>query len=519
MLFNSYLFLFGFLPTALIGYQLAGYFHRKAVVAWLAFMSLVFYAYWRPAFLFVLVGSIVLNYLASALISRRIPNGVSSSAWLWIAITTNLGILGFYKYLFPFLNFVDPRHHWVNVALPLGISFFTFTQIAYLVDLHQGVAKQQDIISYAVFVTFFPHLIAGPILHHKDMMPQFQRSQDGGRYRLNASDLAVGTSWLLMGLAKKVLLADYFSKTADTIFAFHAPMAPGFAWRGALCYALQLYFDFSGYSDMALGLARMFSIDFPINFDSPYKASSMIDFWKRWHITLSQYIADYVFTPLQFAVRARRRGKGLPVNRAALSTPRGFFDMIAVPTLTSMFIAGIWHGAGFQFLIYGILHGIFISINHRWNLWRQSLPEADAPKGRVTRAFWHSASVLLTFVCVLVTFIFFRAAGTAQAVSLVRSMVHAYPAAALQVPAGEVSGSSLLLKIVGGYLIVWFMPNTQQILRLCQPSIHPENVEPSSFFPRLLWSPSALWAITGAFTFILVLIRLQAPSSFLYFQF
>ena len=304
MLFNSYAFLFVFLPVALAGYQLAGRFHRRAVVAWLGLASCSFYAYWRPAFLLVLLSSIAINYAAAALISRQIPNKVASSVWLWTAIAANLAALGYFKYFYPVLNFVSPQHHWVNVALPLGISFFTFTQIAYLVDLHQGVAKQQDIFSYVLFVTFFPHLIAGPILHHKDMMPQFQQE---GRKRLRADDLAMGFSWFILGLCKKTLLADTFAKTADVVFKVHGPLAPGIAWRGALCYALQLYFDFSGYSDMALGLARMFSIDFPLNFNSPYKASSMIDFWQRWHITLSQYINAYLFTPLQLGIRSRRR--------------------------------------------------------------------------------------------------------------------------------------------------------------------------------------------------------------------
>ena len=311
MLFNSYAFVFVFLPVALLGYQIAGSFHRQAVVAWLGFISLVFYAYWRPAFLIVLVASIAINYVAAALISRQISSRISTKSLLWMAILANLLALGYFKYFFPWLNLlshaIGSGKSWANVALPLGISFFTFTQIAFLVDLQQGVAEQQSLTNYVLFVTFFPHLIAGPILHHKEMMPQFQQER---RYRLQLSDLSVGLSWFIMGLGKKVLIADVFATSADAVFRLSGPVSAADAWRGALCYTLQLYFDFSGYSDMALGLARMFSINFPLNFNSPYKASSIIEFWQRWHMTLSKYITDYLYSPVQFWIRDRRRSAG-----------------------------------------------------------------------------------------------------------------------------------------------------------------------------------------------------------------
>ena len=204
MLFNSYQFILIFLPVALLGYQVAGWFHRSAVVVWLGLVSLAFYAYWRPELLYILVFSIVLNYVAGGLISRQIPNRVSSRAWLIAAIVLDLGALCYFKYLFPSLNFLSgafgSSKHWADVVLPLGISFFTFTQIAFLVDLHQGLAKQQDLGSYVLFVTFFPHLIAGPILHHKEMMPQFQQDR---RYQLNLSDLTVGILLVHHGSGKE----------------------------------------------------------------------------------------------------------------------------------------------------------------------------------------------------------------------------------------------------------------------------------------------------------------------------
>ncbi len=517
MLFNSYAFLFVFLPVALLGYQVAGRIHRKAVVAWLGLMSCAFYAYWHPAFLLVLVSSIAINYTAAALISRQLRNSISTLALLWIAIAANLATLGYFKYFFPLLNFASSittaHHHWANVALPLGISFFTFTQIAFLVDLQQGVAKQQDIVSYVLFVTFFPHLIAGPILHHKEMMPQFQQER---RYQLRVDDLAVGFSWFILGLSKKVLVADTFAKSADLVFAVHGPLVSGIAARGLLCYTLQLYFDFSGYSDMALGLARMFSINFPLNFNSPYKASSMIDFWQRWHMTLSQYINAYLFTPLQLQLRARRRAAGKPVNRAALSTPQGFVALIATPTLISMFIAGIWHGAGLQFLVYGLLHGALITINHGWNLFKQSRPEQV--RGPLYTRLRHAASVLLTFTCVAVTFAFFRADSTGDAVTLLRSIVHGYPHAALATVTTNPHGNTLLVYLALGFAVVWFFPNTQQMLKRFEPSLHPELIQPEGRV-RIHWVPNVAWALGLGYLFFFALVRLQAPSTFLYFQF
>jgi D-alanyl-lipoteichoic acid acyltransferase DltB (MBOAT superfamily) len=331
MLFNSFPFLFVFLPIALAGYQIAGHLHRRGVVVWLALASLAFYGYWKPWFLFVLCGSIAMNYVAACLISRRIPNSADTRIWMWGAIFLNLAALCYFKYLFPLLEFlnglVHSPHQWGRVMLPLGISFFTFTQIAYLVDLQQGAAEAQDFASYLLFVTFFPHLIAGPIIHHKSIMPQFKEKRV---YRLNGDDLAVGFSWFIMGLFKKVMLADNFAAIANPVYRNPGAVSALEAWIAVLSYAFQLYFDFSGYSDMACGLARMFSIQFPLNFSSPYKSTSIIDFWNRWHITLTQYITSYVFSPLQIEIRALRRRRNLPVNRAAMESLPGFLQMFDV---------------------------------------------------------------------------------------------------------------------------------------------------------------------------------------------
>ena len=461
------------------------------------------------------MSSIAVNYLAGALISRRIPSRVNSRLWLTLAIVLNLAALGYFKYLFPSLNFLSSvtgsSRHWADVVLPLGISFFTFTQIAFLVDLHQGIATQQDLSSYVLFVTFFPHLIAGPILHHKEMMPQFQQDR---RYRLNLQDLAVGFSWFIMGLAKKLLLADRFALMANPVFDAHENVALGTAWVGSLAYALQLYFDFSGYSDMALGLARMFSINFPLNFNSPFKAASIIDFWQRWHMTLTSYITAYLYTPIQQRVRARRERAGKGVSRKDLGKPQAFASMIAFPMVCTMFIAGVWHGAGFQFIVFGLLHGFYLTVNHGWRLLTHKRTPVPQPTLFVRTAKL-VFSVLLTFLCVVVAMIFFRARNIGHAVSMLSAMAGAHRAASFAL----FNGFAFKLKIALGLAIVWFFPNTQQMLSRFKPSLQETPWSPASVSGHIPWSPNIGWAVALGTVFFLALVEMQNPSTFLYFQF
>jgi alginate O-acetyltransferase complex protein AlgI len=518
MLFNSFPFLFVFLPITLLGYQIAGRLHRRGVVIWLGIASLAFYAYWHPPFLFVLGLSILINYAIACLVARRIPNRVNTRVWLALAIIANLGALCYFKYLFPILIFVNAltrgTHDWGRVLLPLGISFFTFTQIAYLVDLQQGAAELQDFSSYLLFVTFFPHLIAGPILHHKSIMPQFTEDRD---YRLNTSDLAVGFTWFILGLAKKVILADNFASFVDPVFTApdHASRLTG--WIAILSYALQLYFDFSGYSDMALGLARMFSVQFPLNFASPYKASNIIDFWNRWHMTLTQYITSYVFTPIQKLVRGRRQQRGLPVTRKILSTPSGFFQMIAIPTLLTMGIAGVWHGAGLQFILYGALHGTYITSAHAWRIVRTNRPRLIPPW--IGQPLRHIFSVGLTFLAVIVSQVFFRSTSTSSAFLLLGKV---FGVSRITNPTASLSGLPLLEALVFlaiGFAIVWGMPNTQQILSGFRPSLALADSDAIPSIITFRWQPTLVWAMVLSLALLISVSHFQDPSTFLYFQF
>jgi D-alanyl-lipoteichoic acid acyltransferase DltB (MBOAT superfamily) len=441
-----------------------------------------------------------------------------------VAVIINLCSLGFYKYLFPFLNFLGSEgliaHNWTGVILPLGISFFTFTQIGYLVDLRQGEAEPQGLLNYTLFVTFFPHLIAGPIVHHKEMMPQFGTNR---RYTLRPDDVAVGLTWFVFGLAKKTLFADRVGRYADPVFASGLQLNMLETWIGVLAYSLQLYFDFSGYSDMALGLARMFSIQFPINFNSPYKATNIIDFWQRWHMTLTRYITLYLYNPLALSVARRRLAAGKKVSTKSLKTPSGFFNMLAIPTMFTMGVVGIWHGAGSQFLIFGALHGAYLCVNHAWRsfaapriLWR--------PGNWWQKASTQVLSVAITFLCVLVGQVFFRASSTSSAWHILGSMVR-QPSFSLHGPSlvhmsiypglqTAVAQRSLTISFL--FVIVWLLPNTQQILgRFSRIS----GAQLPRMLERFAWQPSIGWAFTVSALLLLAIVFKATSAAFLYFQF
>jgi D-alanyl-lipoteichoic acid acyltransferase DltB (MBOAT superfamily) len=353
-------------------------------------------------------------------------------------------------------------------------------------------------------VSFFPHLIAGPILHHAEMMPQFQQDRD---YRLRFNDLAIGFSWFIMGLFKKVMIADRFAIPANHAFSAPSQLSAVSSWAGVLAYALQLYFDFSGYSDMALGLARMFSIDFPLNFSSPYKSASIIDFWQRWHMTLTRYITVYIYNPTSLWIRRRRMAKGLKISVKALATRAGFLDMVVVPTMLTLLLAGIWHGAGLQFAIFGALHGIYLSVNHAWNIFRK-------PVEAQSRSLpGHCGAVLLTFLAVLLGQVFFRANNTGDALVLLAGLVGRRGWGSSSVPLRDWA------QLVAGFVIVWAFPNTQQILLKFKPALEVTRADMETRLIPIFWNPTVAWAGALGIAFFAALIRLQDPTTFLYFQF
>jgi alginate O-acetyltransferase complex protein AlgI len=502
MLFSSGEFIYLFLPVTILGYWSLTRLGRKALLSWFALISLVFYAYWNPAYLLLLLASILLNFAFSVVITMPGLRDEIRGRWLTIGIVADLLVLVYYKYLYPLLNFFAKHHigshHFADVFLPLGISFFTFTQIAYLIDIRQGIAERQSLLSYTVFVTFFPHLIAGPIIHPREIMPQMD--QIGA---LKGEDIAQGLSWFVLGLAKKVLIADRVAPGANLLFGNPHNYGTAATWIGLLSYSMQLYFDFSGYSDMALGLARIFSIEFPFNFDSPYKSSSIIVFWTRWHMTLSRYIADYLYTPLVRGVAKRRRAAGKRINHQAQTSPSGFANIVAYPLLTSMFIAGVWHGAGLTFVAFGLLHGIYLVINHAWRL---LTPEGHPLHGKLPA--W--AGVILTFGAVLLGQVFFRANDMQSAAYILKSLLGLHSVGNPTIGTAKVMSTLVICP-----LIIWLMPNVQQIIG--RPT---EPIEGKHWWqPWLEWKPNFLWSVALTLLFCLSIVEIDPGAGFLYFQF
>lgn len=508
MIFSSNIFIFVFLPPALIGYYLIARFGVMAANAWLALASLAFYSYWNPAALVILAGSITWNYAIGLLLARVDDrHGAARLGVLWTGIVANLALLVFYKYLFPILGFlaihaVVPQGWAGSVIMPLGISFFTFTQIGFLVDSYDRSTQSHDPVSYIVFVTFFPHLIAGPILHNREILPQLT---DPATKVLRAENLSVGFSIFALGMAKKVLIADPLGRTVDFGFDNIGLLGTGNAWISACSYSLQLYFDFSGYSDMAVGIARMFGIIFPVNFNSPYKARSIIDFWARWHMTLTRYLTLYIYNPIALRLNRRRVARGLSTSRKGTRNVPAFLSLIVMPTFVTMGLAGAWHGAGLQFVAYGVLHATFLSINHAWRIFgnEQHKPTVFSTVG----------SMFLTYGAVLFAEVFFRAASLGEAFSLLAAMAGMHHGAPLMMPS---TVTTSVLRIGVAYLICFFLPNTQQFMRDFRPIY--EKVAPISGMV-LTWKPSVPWALAIGALLVLAMLNMSDVSKFLYFQF
>ena len=522
MLFNSYIFIFAFLPITLAGYALAGRFSHRSAALWLSACSLFFYGWWNPNFLILLCASICFNFAIGEAIQAAVDKPRKQSVILVAGITSNLALLFFYKYLFAIIGFFAglgalPQAWTGSLLLPLGISFFTFTQIGYLMDCRQGIVKERSFIDYVLFVTFFPHLIAGPIIHHKEMMPQFAADET---YRVTGRNIAIGMTIFVIGLAKKVLIADRMIPAVAAVFNDPSHADVVIAWIGALSYSMQLYFDFSGYSDMAIGLARMFGVRFPVNFNSPYKAKSIIDFWQRWHMTLTRYLNLLLFNPIAMNMTRRRLKKGLGISKRATANAYGFSTLIVWPTMATMALAGIWHGAGLQFLVFGLLHGVFLSINHAWRMFG---PKGDGDKtpSRLATMGKSAGMVLLTYSAVLVGQVFFRAGSVSDAVDLLKAMVGireagVSPSSMLYYKYASIEFLSLVGLILTGFIIAWFTPNTQELLSEYDPAFAHERTGQAS---RLKWTMSPWWALVIGALGAAAIASLSGPTEFLYFEF
>jgi alginate O-acetyltransferase complex protein AlgI len=479
MLFNSVEYIVFFLPLTIAVYFLLN--RRRltsAATAWLVFASLFFYSWWNIAYLALIVGSILFNFAVGRALSRTGRSGLgysSRKAILIFGIAVNLVLLGYYKYtgfLIANINALGGLQLAMEkIVLPLGISFFTFTQIAYLVDTYGEQVREYDFLSYSLFVTFFPHLLAGPIIHHREMMPQFKNLRNKVfSYR----NLSRGLFLFFIGLFKKVVIADALARIATAGFDNAAPLSMSDAWITSLSYTLQIYFDFSAYTDMALAAAQMFNIRLPYNFNSPYKATDIADFWRRWHITLSRFLRDYVYIPLG----GNRRG--LP--RTALNL------------MTTFLLGGLWHGAGWTFIAWGFLHGAAAVVHRLWKTMGFRMPRFLA---------WAA-----TFLFVNIAWVFFRARTWSDAWRVLRAMV-GMPGTAPQrlEQLGIYFGSLIFMHVNRNILYVL------AVLMLTAVFARNTNEMTERFHPN--WRNGMIVVVLGVYG----LLSLNNVTEFLYFNF
>ncbi|MEH2089708.1 MBOAT family O-acyltransferase [Nostoc sp.] len=526
MLFNSPEFIFIFLPiTLLIFFQISNSKFYKLAIPWLTAASFFFYGCWNPYYLILLISSILFNYFIGIAISRHYVRVFKPKYLLILSVLTNLCLLGYFKYMNFFLTSTNEvfgtSFNLQSIVLPLAISFSTFNQIAYLVDTYRGEVKEHNFFKHCLFISFFPHLIAGPIVHHGEMIPQLDQCQ---YYQLHYQHIAVGISIFSLGLFKKVVFADSIAVYANPVFDISdqsLQLTFFQAWVGAIAYSLQLYFDFSGYSDMAIGTARMFGIKFPLNFNSPYKAVNIIDFWRRWHMTLSRFLKDYLYIPLG----GNRKGK-----------LRRYLNL-----MITMLLGGLWHGAAWNFAIWGGLHGVYLIINHQFQSFRKSLGH------NLQKSQWWSQLIasILTFLAVLIAWVFFRANNINTGIEIIKSMsgttemfqLNPFPIQLILInawinqidPVFNVARLNVMLQISFLLSIVWITPNTQQWMGKYEPALdyaeYSNKLNASNrsidIWQKLQWKPSFVFSvIVGILIFISTKMLLSAPSSeFLYFSF
>ena len=508
MLFNTPFFIFIFLPIAAIGFFCTVKIDRRLGIVWFILSSLYFYAIDDFSPWYVLLSLILLsistNYAIAFLIRKYQKISPSKSKWAFIlGIVFNIALLGLFKYAdFAISNFnalIGTSFTFLAILLPAGISFYTFTQIAYLADTYRNKAPDHKILNYFLFVTIFPHLIAGPIIYHKEIMPQFLEKTFS---EINFENISVGLTIFFIGLFKKVVLADTISVYADAVFGLAgtgASISFLTAWMGALAFTFQIYFDFSGYSDMAIGLARIFNVKFPLNFSSPYKSTSIIEFWRTWHMTLSRFLKDYVYIPLGG-------------NRKGIS--RRYLNLFL-----TMLIGGLWHGASWTFVLWGGLHGFFLMVNHGLEKIFLNGREISNP---VLKLSGQWSARIITFIAVIFAWVVFRAHSLDEVAILWKGMVggNGFSTSFSQIFAivqfNRWSWILFLLLLI----VCWFFPNSQEIMRNYSPAIDFKEKRNTNILHRvILWKPSLLCLCIIGIIAVLSFDMMENVKVFLYYQF
>lgn len=483
MLFNSFGFIFIFLPICLVIYFFLN--HNRftlAAKAWLVFSSLFFYGWWNIKYLALIIASIIFNFSVGTTLNKTLVNEkkqkIQRKSLMIFGVIVNLLLLGYYKYTNFFLDNINTLFschiHFLKLILPLGISFFTFTQIAYLVDAYKEEVNEVDFLNYSLFVTFFPHLIAGPILHHSEMMPQFKHLKTKV---FSYKNLFFGLGIFIFGLFKKVAIADQLAKFANDGFAAQY-LTFLEAWITSLSYTFQLYFDFSGYTDMAIGIALMFNIVLPQNFNNPYISQNIKEFWRRWHITLSRFLRDYVYIPLG--------GNRISKNRTLVNV------------FITFLLGGLWHGAAWTFVIWGGLHGIAILI---FNLW-----------GRLNIKMNKFVAWFLTFNFINIAWVFFRAKDLNETLKILKGM---FLLSGFELPrfrhfdfyfkntqlTSYYYQDTILLIFFLSFLAIFLFKNIDDIKNILKPT------------------PLTLFVYLGLTIFLIVLMIVSTQTPFLYFNF
>ena len=458
MLFNSYIFIFLFLPLALLGYFLLNKRKRYELAKYyLVGMSLWFYAYFNVSYLWIILASILVNYVCHLRMTALTSQGKrTSDLWFGLGIFFNIGLLFYFKYYDFFVENINALFHvsftLKNIILPLGISFFTFQQIAFLVDVRRGDAEPQTASDYMLFVSFFPQLIAGPIVSHREMLPQFK---DPELKSPNYRNLYTGFCIFVIGLAKKILLADVFGQAVEWGYKY-SHLLSGFSTALVIVfYALQIYFDFSGYCDMAVGIGYLFNLRIPVNFISPYRAENILDFWNRWHITLTRFFTGYLYIPLG----GNRRGK-----------LRTYLNILIV-----FLVSGIWHGAGYTFIIWGLLHGVMNIVTRFFHEVKKRFTFMEREPA-ILRKLQKVLAVAVTFIAVSIAWVFFRADSVVQALSVIRSLSH------LQEPGVYSELSSFFSLQTVGYVF---------------KILHMEDLAFVPYFPMVCYCLISIWLIWG----------------------
>lgn len=551
MLFNSYEFLFAFVPLLLLGFYLASRLQAARLTrAWLLLASIAFYAYSNLLSLAILLPVILMDFaIAMAIVRTDESRKGARAAWFVVGVTLNILFLCYFKYRNFFVDSTNElfgsHFSLIPLILPLGISFITFQMIAFLADVQSAQVKQFTLFEFLLFALFFPRAVAGPIVHWDEVMPQLTASPP----RWQRSNIAVGTALFSIGLFKKAVIADGVAAFAAPAFA---PLPPGGsltlipAWIGALAYTFQLYFDFAGYTDMAMGLARCFGVRLPVNFNSPLKSRSIVEFWGRWHVTLTRFLTAYLYTPIVLRLTRRRMARGKSVLRGKRSSVAAVVFLIGVPTLITMTISGFWHGAGTQFIVWGTLHGVMLTINQAWRTWRPRFWPDQESYQRVMKP----VGFLLTFGGVVATIVFFRARSVDSALSILGSMFGTHgisiPHAigdrlgtfgtALQglgVGLDWSSGSqfiSAFLWVAVLFVIATGMPNSLELLRRYEPALdfEPEEATAAEQAPRRpIWMRliprhivlEGAGASLLAALFVAGVLALSRGAGFLYWQF